>query len=54
MIGLNPTTNAQGPNLEEIFSCFICFGTIQDAVMCPSCSKLACGTCLRKWVEETR
>lgn len=41
-------------NLDEIFSCFICFGPIQNAAMCPSCSKLGCGKCLRKWLQETR
>ena len=41
-------------NLDEIFSCFICFGPIQNAAMCPSCSKLGCGKCLRKWLTETR
>mmetsp|Transcript_16922 Transcript_16922/g.20065 ORF Transcript_16922/g.20065 Transcript_16922/m.20065 type:complete len:84 (-) Transcript_16922:28-279(-) len=27
---------------DEFFSCFICFNMIQNAVMCPHCSKLAC------------
>lgn len=50
-----PGGGAQTPSkLEELFSCFICFGTIQNAVMCPNCSKLACSSCLRKWLEETR
>ena len=40
--------------MGEFFSCFICFGTIQNAVMCPHCSKLGCQSCLRKWLEETR
>lgn len=22
--------------------------------MCPSCSKLACESCLRKWIEDSR
>jgi len=43
-----------GVKMDEFFSCFICFSTIQNAVMCPHCSKLACNSCLRKWVEETR
>lgn len=45
---------ASGTNLDELFSCFICFGPIQNAAMCPSCSKLGCGKCLRKWLTETR
>ena len=35
-------------NIEEIFKCFICYGKIQDAVLCPSCSKLCeCGDEIR-------
>ena len=39
-------------NLDEIFKCFICFGKIEDAVICPSCSKLCCKDCMRKWLIE--
>lgn len=41
-------------NLEELFKCFICFGKIDDAVICPSCSKLCCRSCMRKWLVEQR
>ena len=33
-------------NLEEIFKCFICFGKVNKAVMCPHCSKLCCSECI--------
>lgn len=41
-------------NIEEIFKCFICYGKIQDAVLCPSCSKLCCRDCIKKWLTEQR
>jgi len=49
-------------NLDEIFKCFICFGKISSAVMCPYCSKLGCKECLKvrskltvqKWLTEQR
>lgn len=46
-------TNAT-QNIEELFKCFICFGKIEDAVICPSCSKLCCRSCIRKWIIEQR
>lgn len=46
-------TNAN-QNIDEIFKCFICFGKIQDAVLCPSCSKLCCRDCIRKWLTDER
>ena len=45
---------AQNVNFEELFMCFICMGTVDNAVMCPTCSKLACSSCLRQWIENTR
>lgn len=41
-------------NLEDIFRCLICFGRVQDAQLCPCCSKLACQTCITKWLTEQR
>ena len=34
-------------NLEEIFKCFICLNKVQNAVMCPNCSKLCCSGCIK-------
>jgi len=41
-------------NLDELLKCLICFGKIEDAVICPSCSKLCCRDCMRKWITEQR
>lgn len=41
-------------NLEEIFRCFICFGRVKNAQMCPHCSKLCCGSCIKKWLTEQK
>ncbi len=41
-------------NLEDIFRCIICFNTLKDPRMCPSCSKLCCQTCFLKWLTEQK
>lgn len=41
-------------NLEEIFKCFICFGRVKNAQMCPHCSKLCCNNCIKKWLTEQK
>ncbi|KAK9712933.1 Tripartite motif containing 37 [Basidiobolus ranarum] len=40
--------------LEEVFRCFICLGALQNAVLCPTCSKLCCEHCIKKWIREHR
>ena len=37
----------QNANLDEIFKCFICFNKVENAVMCPFCSKLCCSACIQ-------
>ena len=46
-------SNATG-RFDEIFKCFICFGKIQDAVLCPKCSKFCCKDCMTRWLTEQR
>lgn len=41
-------------HLEEIFKCFICFGRVKNAQMCPHCSKLCCNNCIKKWLTEQK
>ncbi len=43
----NGGTVSSGANLEQIFMCFICYDKVQNAVMCPHCSKLSCGQCIK-------
>ncbi|KAL5233216.1 hypothetical protein ACI65C_000626 [Semiaphis heraclei] len=40
--------------LLETFKCFICMEKIQDAHLCPHCSKLCCYSCIRRWLTEQR
>ncbi|KXS11985.1 hypothetical protein M427DRAFT_411756 [Gonapodya prolifera JEL478] len=47
-------TPALPPQIAELLRCFICLGILRKAAMCPSCSKMACELCLRKWLTEQR
>ncbi|XP_028396496.1 E3 ubiquitin-protein ligase TRIM37-like [Dendronephthya gigantea] len=41
--------------LSEVFRCFrcfICMEKLQDARMCPHCSKLCCSACIQRWMAE--
>ncbi|XP_012275066.1 uncharacterized protein LOC105696857 isoform X2 [Orussus abietinus] len=40
--------------LAEVFRCFICMEKLQDAHLCPHCSKLCCYVCIRRWLTEQR
>ncbi|KAJ1967904.1 hypothetical protein H4R35_006580, partial [Dimargaris xerosporica] len=58
--GVEPSSNASTPSLaravlspvEELFQCFICMGTLRDAVICPKCSKLSCAQCITRWIGQ--
>lgn len=39
---------------DSFFQCYICMLTVKRPRMCPACSKLACESCLRKWIEDTK
>ncbi|CAH8672573.1 unnamed protein product [Schistosoma rodhaini] len=41
-------------SLSEVFRCFICMEKLNNARLCPHCSKLCCYKCIRKWITETR
>ena len=34
--------------------CFICFGTVKDALMCPGCSNFACENCIKKYIRTKK
>ena len=40
-------TNKDAMSISEIFNCYICFGKVRNAVMCPQCSKLCCEQCIK-------
>ena len=44
----------ESTNLDEILNCFICMGKLANAQMCPSCSKMCCELCIRKWLTEQK
>ncbi|XP_063701601.1 E3 ubiquitin-protein ligase TRIM37-like [Culicoides brevitarsis] len=40
--------------LNDIFRCFICMEKLQEAHLCPHCSKLCCFMCIARWLNERR
>ncbi|KAL7041942.1 hypothetical protein ACKWTF_000966 [Chironomus riparius] len=40
--------------LIDVFRCFICMEKLQDAHLCPFCSKLCCYVCISRWLVEQR
>eukprot|EP00761_Pharyngomonas_kirbyi_P009368 gb/GECH01009384.1/.p1 GENE.gb/GECH01009384.1/~~gb/GECH01009384.1/.p1 ORF type:complete len:678 (+),score=182.24 gb/GECH01009384.1/:1-2034(+) len=48
------SSNNERRSLEDIFRCFVCFGTLKDPHCCPYCSKMCCYRCLEKWLTEQR
>jgi len=41
-------------SIEDIFRCPICLGRVRSAQMCPSCSKICCGPCIKRWLAESK
>ncbi|CRL01532.1 CLUMA_CG014186, isoform B [Clunio marinus] len=41
-------------NLIDVFRCFICMEKLQEAHLCPFCSKLCCYGCISRWLVEQR
>jgi len=42
--------NRDSANINELFNCYICFGKVKNAVMCPQCSKLCCEQCIKVYL----
>lgn len=40
--------------LEDFNKCYVCFGQISDACMCPKCHKLACYNCILTCFKERK
>ncbi|ORZ35028.1 hypothetical protein BCR44DRAFT_65170, partial [Catenaria anguillulae PL171] len=40
--------------VEELLKCMICWGHLERAVLCPSCSKMACSSCLVRWITDEK
>ncbi|XP_055316274.1 protein PF3D7_1417600-like [Sitodiplosis mosellana] len=41
-------------SLNDVFRCFICMEKLQEAHLCPHCSKLCCYLCISRWLNEQR
>ena len=54
---LEPTPRREDSTVEslsDVFRCFICMEKLQNAHLCPHCSKLCCYVCIRRWLTEQR
>lgn len=52
---LSSVSNEQLPEtINDVFRCFICMEKLQDAHLCPHCSKLCCYLCISRWLTEQR
>ena len=40
-------------DIRDKLKCFICFGKVVNAMMCPHCKKLACEQCIKTVLEKT-
>jgi hypothetical protein len=38
--------------LDEVFQCIICLSHVDNAYMCPNCSKIACFNCFKTWLSN--
>jgi len=56
MIGESSSTNSDSrkAQIEDLLRCIICFNKVKNPQMCPSCSKLSCNNCIRKWLTEQK
>ncbi|XP_062545141.1 uncharacterized protein LOC134211846 isoform X2 [Armigeres subalbatus] len=56
----NGASNPSGQNehlretISDVFRCFICMEKLQEAHLCPHCSKLCCYLCISRWLTEQR
>ena len=48
------TEDSTVESLSDVFRCFICMEKLQNAHLCPHCSKLCCYLCIRRWLTEQR
>ena len=38
--------------ITDLIKCYICLDKIKDPKMCYFCHRLACGECIRKWLNQ--
>lgn len=43
---------SQPEALSDVFRCFICTEKLQEAHLCPHCSKPLCFLCITRWLSE--
>eukprot|EP00667_Euglena_gracilis_P005091 EG_transcript_5119 len=49
-----PVDYLESAGFAELFRCFICYGALSDAQLCPCCSKMCCHACITRWLTEHR
>ncbi|MES1911581.1 MAG: hypothetical protein MHM6MM_003993, partial [Cercozoa sp. M6MM] len=38
--------------LEDLLLCLVCHSRVQSPVLCPSCGKMACRSCMETWLQR--
>ncbi len=41
-------------NIRDKLKCYICFGKVVDAMMCPSCKNFACQKCVKSMLQNSK
>ncbi|RUS32199.1 hypothetical protein BC938DRAFT_476035 [Jimgerdemannia flammicorona] len=47
-------TTSASFNQDDLLQCFVCYDPLRVPVLCPSCSKLACDACMRRWILKDK
>lgn len=47
----NDNKQSKIEKIIDLMKCFICFGTVKNALMCPGCSNFACEVCIKNYIR---
>lgn len=50
--GSNHSSSGGASALEDLLRCFICYGRVRQAHLCPACGKVGCLQCYSSWIGQ--